>query len=117
MNDKCKYYNEHMETVLEYISCLYNLKDCCSGGLFHIMLDDDNIDDDDIIYCLKECLKHPEKEESKIGILICEEYLKMDMHERRCINWVRWCNNFSCIKNNKNCEQCEIHNLSLDISF
>lgn len=43
---KCKYYNEYLETIKEYIGCLYNLPLCGSGGLLHILLDDDNYDVD-----------------------------------------------------------------------
>ena len=67
MEDICKYYNPHFKTVQEYIKCLYNLEGCRdSGGLFHILLDDDNIEDDYIAFCWKECIQHPECEESKI---------------------------------------------------
>lgn len=81
----CKYYSEHLETVREYIRCLYSLSGCGSGGLLHILLDDDNIDDDDILFCLKECIQHPDREESKIGQLICEEYLELSMEQRRLL--------------------------------
>ncbi len=104
--DKCKYYNKHLETIREYIGCLYGLDECSTGGLLHILLDDDNYDDDGITFCLKECLRHPEREESKIGQLICEEYLKLNMEQRRLLtpgyigNWLCYCNG--------NCEQCFI---------
>lgn len=53
---ECKYYNKHLETIREYIGCLYELEGCCAGGMLHILFDDDNIDDDDIAWCLRECL-------------------------------------------------------------
>lgn len=78
----CKYYNPHMETLLWYCKCLYKLKNCAAGGMLHILLDDNNIDTDDILFCLNECITHPEKEESELGILICKEYLKLSFEER-----------------------------------
>lgn len=100
MEDKCKYYSKHLETIREYIGCLYSIDGCASGGLLHIMLDDDNYDDDDIAYCLKQCLLHPEREESLIGRLICEEYLALPMVQRRLLTQLGFgfwnCMNQSC---------------------
>lgn len=89
---KCQFYTPHMETLLKYCNTLYSLKGCGSGGLLHILLDDDNIDDESICYCLKECLLHPEKEESALGILICHEYLKMPIEDRMIFDelWCGW---------------------------
>lgn len=78
----CKYYNPHMLKIREYCSALYKLEGCGCGGMLHILLDDDNINDHSIAFCLKECLRHPEEPESKLGILICEEYLKLTIQER-----------------------------------
>lgn len=78
----CKFYTPHMKTVREYIDCLYQLEGCGAGGMLHIVTDDDNIEDEDILFCLKECLNHPEKEEAKIGKLICEEMLKLSRIQR-----------------------------------
>ena len=83
--NECKYYDSHLETIAEYIRCLYNLDGCCTGGLLHVLLDDDNYDDKNILLCLKKCLLNPEKEESKIGQLICEEYLKLTIQQRRLL--------------------------------
>ena len=102
----CKYYDKHLETIKEYISCLYNLEKCSSGGLLHILTDDDNYDDDSIFYCLRECLLHPEKEESVIGQIICEEYLKLPIQKRRLLH-NDYIGNFMC-HHNGNCEECII---------
>ncbi len=103
---KCKYYNNHLETIREYIGCLYNLEGCASGGLLHILLDDDNYDNDDIEWCLQECEKHPEKEESEIGKLICKEYLNLPMEQRRllCDTYI---GHWFCMNNGK-CNNCFI---------
>lgn len=104
---KCKYYNPHLETIREYIGCLYNLKGCCAGGLLHILLDDDNYDDDDIAYCWKECIQNPEREESKIGQLICEEYMKLDMPERRLLTGT-YIGHWLCL--DSDCKECYVQN-------
>lgn len=82
----CKYYSPHLETIKQYIICLYQLEGCGSGGLLHILLDDDSLDDDSITFCLKGCLLHPEKEEAELGKLICAEYLKLSIEQRRLLS-------------------------------
>lgn len=104
--EECKYFDEHLKTIRQYISCLYGIDGCASGGLLHILLDDDNCDNDDILYCLKECIQHPEREESKIGHLICEEYLKLGMEQRRLLTTC-YIGNWRCSNRGK-CEQCFI---------
>jgi hypothetical protein len=102
----CKYFNKHLETIREYISCLYNLEGCGSGGLLHILTDDDNYMDSDIFFCLSECNRHPEKEESQIGRLICEEYLRLPMEQRRLLS-SSYIGHWTC-RNDERCEECFI---------
>ena len=104
----CKYYNPHMKVIREYCRTLYGLDGCGAGGLLHVLLDDDNVNDSCISLCLKECLRHPEEPESKLGILICEEYLKLNIRER-CVMDSLWCgydiDNWKCTGD---CETCEL---------
>lgn len=79
---RCKYYSPHMKTVRAYVQCLYDIEGCECGGLLHILLDENNITDSDILYCLKSCIENPEREESRIGQIICEEYLKLSVEQR-----------------------------------
>lgn len=103
----CKYFDKHMETVREYVECLYNIDGCASGGLLHILLDDENYNDGDILYCLKECIIHPEREESRIGQLICEEYLKLSIEQRRMLT-PRCIENYWECSDRRKCKQCYI---------
>lgn len=82
MKSNIKYYKPRMKTLLEYCKCLYQLEGCGCGGNLHILLDDNNIETDHILFCLNECITHPEDEESDLGILICKEYLKLSYKER-----------------------------------
>lgn len=111
---ECKYYNKHLETIKAYISCLYKLDDgnCCTGGLLHIVTDDGNLEDDHINWCLEECNKHPEREESEIGKLICRELLKLPMEQRRLVYMEDWMVTATC---DKNCDSCPVHNDDVDI--
>lgn len=103
---KCKYYRSHLDTIREYIGCLYKLKGCSSGGMLHILLDDDNLDDDDILFCLRECVTHPEEEEAQLGKLICEEYLRLSMPQRRLLTW-RHISSSYC-QCHSGCQNCDI---------
>ena len=78
----CKYYNKNMDWLKKLCETLYSLPNCGAGGNLHILLDDDNYDDDSVMFCLKECLLNPEHPSSSLGILICTEILKMSMAER-----------------------------------
>ena len=104
--ENCKHYNRHLETIRAYIGCLYRIQGCCTGGLLHIMLDYDNLENCHIEWCLQQCEEHPECEESEIGKLICKEYLKLTMEQRRllCVDFI---NSLGC---DGNCESCYIEN-------
>lgn len=84
--ERCKFYDAHLETINTYITALYNLPECGTGGLLHIVLDDGNVDDKSITFCLKECAANPEREEWLIGMLICSELLKLPEEKRRLLD-------------------------------
>lgn len=87
MTANCMFFNKDMIALKRLCKTLYSLEGCGAGGNLHILLDDDNYDDDSILWCLEECLKHPEHPSSMIGIVICHEYLKMSMQERIIFDW------------------------------
>ena len=80
----CKYYNKHMETLLEYFAAIYKLDGCGCGGLLHVLLDDDNYDLYTIEWTLKQCEaeENKDKEEAPLGALICRELMKLSTIER-----------------------------------
>lgn len=55
---------------------------------------------------MKECITNPEREESKIGKLICEEYLSLGMEQRRLLT-VGYIGNFMCLDRSR-CHECFI---------
>ena len=109
--DVCKYYKPRMNTLLEYCKCFYKLEGCICGGPLHILLDDNNYRESDILFCLKECLNNPEHEGSDLGILICKEYLKLSKEERTYFNhlWNGWELNGDCL-GYENCASCPLAN-------
>lgn len=108
----CKYYDKHLETIREYISCLYALEDCCCGGLLHSMIDDGNTDDETVKRTLAQCETHPECEESELGKLICREFLKLPREQRRLVYEPDWAIDAYC-NGPDACDQCPIHNETL----
>lgn len=82
INDSCKYYKSHLETIRELISVLYALEGCCCGGLAHIVTDDNNIQDHHIEFIIEEAKKNPERTEAGLVKLIGEEMLKLSIQER-----------------------------------
>ena len=101
---RCKHWAPIMPILLEYCQCLYNLEGCGAGSNLHILLDDDNYSDKDILFCMKECIQQPEAPESKIGILICEEFLKLTLEER-CL-FLNMFNGQSCDCSKFVCDDC-----------
>lgn len=102
----CKYFDNHLETIKEYIRCLYEIKGCMAAGLLHALIDEDNYDNATITCCLQQCLLHPERKEAALGKLICEEYLKLSMPQRRLLTAHHFENQF-CDRNGK-CHNCFI---------
>ena len=65
------------------------LKEYCSlegnsvGGNLHIILDDGNIEDDHVKFCIAECLKPNSKGHDHLGLAICHILLTMSKTQRR----------------------------------
>ena len=85
VNRYCKYYNKHLETISLYLDCLYAIEGCMCAGILHTMISDDNLDDETIKWTLQQCEEHPEREEAEIGKIICKEFLKLSIPQRRLV--------------------------------
>ena len=107
----CKYYIRRIDTIRAYIGCLYRMHDgaFCTGGLLHIVTDDGNLEDHNIWWCLEECNKHPEREDSEIGKLICNELLKLNIEQRRLVYYGDAVVGIFCDSYGE-CKQCPICN-------
>ena len=81
--DDCKYFKPRINTIRQLISCLYELDGCCCGGAGHVVIDDENFEDHHIKWCIEYCeTEAKDEEEAGLVKLICEELLKLNMHER-----------------------------------
>lgn len=100
----CKYYKPEYDALKILCKKLYGFPDCRSGGPLHILLDDGNVEDCFVEYCLEICLKFQEKPESLLGMLICYEYLKLSFEERQVFDWYWNGSKLACCGN---CSECE----------
>ena len=115
INEDCIHYNPHLYTIMQLISCLYTLDGCCTGGLPHIVVDDNNIDDGSIKWVLEECDKEENKDRTERGLvkLICEELLNLSMQERVLLFSSYYCERVC----NGHCNDCAVTNENLDEIF
>jgi hypothetical protein len=99
----CKHESIITVYVSKLVELLYeDLKECC-GGLLHIVLDDGNLEDDNLQWCIDNCNK-PENE-NRIDKYLCLEIahkmLQMDEYQRRLIYYGSC--NFECDNDCKDC--------------
>lgn len=81
---KCKYYDPQMILIAKMIRVLYDDFNCFTGGLCHIVTDDDNIEDHDLQIAIDECNKDKNKSNISVDVsrYICESMLKLSLHQR-----------------------------------
>ena len=99
----CKYYSEFVETVKCDIDELYDIS--CVGGCLHIVVDDDNIENDHIQWCIENA--NPDDDDFTISVKIAHNMLTMSMKEKLLLV-VRDSNNWP------NCEGIVISNKPYD---
>lgn len=101
--DLCKYFKPRIETIRKMISTLYDLDNCCCGGIAHVVIDDNNYQDHHLKYVISECSKEENRDREEIGIakLICEELLKLSIQERALLFSSYY--SYRCDGNCKNC--------------
>ena len=108
--DSCKHFNPHLKTIKELIYCLYMLEGCQTGGLGHVVVDEDNFQDNHLISTIKDCENNPDKTESGLVKLICEELLKMNIPQRTLLFSTYHPHNIC----NSDCENCPITKGDID---
>ena len=80
-------YNPKMKIIVDLIHVLYDLPECCSGGCCHIVTDDDNIEDKDLLWVMDYC-KRPENTnqiDKELSYAICEMLLQLSREQRICL--------------------------------
>ena len=84
-NCKCKYVTPESIFVYCAVRTLYNVLEKHSGGLAHIVVDENNLDDESIQCILEECNKEENKNRDDVYTckVLCESLLKLT-YEQRC---------------------------------
>lgn len=80
-------YNPKMKIIVDLVHILYELPDCSAGGCCHIVTDDDNIDDEDLMWVMDYC-KQPEnidRIDRELSYAICEMLLQLSREQRICL--------------------------------
>lgn len=107
INEECCHYIKRIDTIRILIRSLYDIEGCTCGGLAHVVVDDDNFDDDTIDFVLLECDKEENKNREEVGLvkLICNELKKLTMQQRALLFTSYM--SFNC---DKDCKECPINN-------
>ena len=78
-------YNPKMEVIVDLIHILYKLPGCSAGGCCHIVTDDDNIEDKDLLWIMNYC-KQPEniigRIDSELSYAICAMLFQLSREQR-----------------------------------
>lgn len=106
----CKHYVnkfEEMSNLYRLCQAFYQLPNCGAGGPLHILLDDDNYDDESIKFCIEQCKENPDSMESRLGLLICDEYSRLSLEERCIFDWY-WTGKVPGCEDDWDCKTCEL---------
>lgn len=100
-----KYWSEEVAEVCKLIKHLYYDMHEGAGGMLHIVLDDFNIDDDDLEWCIEYCNQEENRDrhDRDICIEIAQKMLRLSREARMLICY-QWDKKFC----NGNCEDCVI---------
>lgn len=103
---RCRYWDEDIDRINLLVEILYeDLGECC-GGLLHIVLDDGNLENHHIKWCIEQCEKRENfnRSDKLLCKRIANEMLGLTMEQRRL---VYYSNGFD-LKCNRNCKECPI---------
>lgn len=104
---KCKYFKPEFEHLKCTCKAFYELEGCACGGPLHIILDEPNVEDEHIKYCMEQCIREPSLDISVLGMIICAEFMKLSLRERAVFSCY-W-NDYSMeCRNPKPCDGCEL---------
>ena len=81
---KSKDYNPKYELIGKLIGVLYDLDDCGAGGCCHIVTDDQNLYDDNLLFVIDYCKDEQTEEciDKKLSSLICTLLLELTFEQR-----------------------------------
>lgn len=83
----CKYYHKSMPVIAGMIHLLYELEGCRCGGLCHIVVDEDNVDDDSLDAVINICNQEEYKDriDKDLSRYICEQLKSLSIEQRKLL--------------------------------
>ena len=102
---KCIYWTKEVEEVCKLVKTLYEDMGERAGGMLHIVLDDCNIDDDDLQWCIEYCNReeNADRHDKSICLEIAHRMLNLSK-EQRLLIYYQWDGEFC----SDNCDECVI---------
>ena len=102
---KCIYWIKEVEEVCKLVKTLYDDMGEGCGGMLHIVLDDGNIDDDDLQWCIEYCNReeNADRHDKSICLEIAHRMLNLSKEQRMLI-YYQWDGEFC----SDNCDECVI---------
>jgi hypothetical protein len=88
---KCKYWTVEAKRVCVLVKVLYDELGEGAGGMLHIVLDDGNLDDDDIQWCIEYCNReeNADRHDKDLCLEIAHRMLELSREERMLI-YYQW---------------------------
>jgi hypothetical protein len=82
-----KHNSKNVEYVSKLVTLLYDDLDECCGGMLHIILDDGNLEDEHILWCIEYCNRDENKDriDKYLCLEIAHKMLQMNEFERRLV--------------------------------
>lgn len=80
--------DENVINCCKIVKELYETEECSVGGYGHIVFDDGNLEDENILWCIEEAKKNEwnfNNDILKINLLALEEILKLSYLERHYV--------------------------------
>lgn len=102
---RCMYWTKEVGEVCKLVKTLYEDMGEGAGGMLHIVLDDGNLEDDHIQWCIEYCNReeNADKHDKEICLEIAHRMLGISMEQRKLV-YYQW-NDIFC---SENCGCCVI---------
>jgi hypothetical protein len=88
---RCKYWTKEVGEICKLVKTLYEDMQEGAGGMLHIVLDDCNIEDDDIQWCIEYCNReeNADRHDKEICLEIAQRMLGLNMEQRKLV-YYQW---------------------------
>ena len=105
MSWKCIYWSEEVKEICKLVKTLYDDMGESCGGMLHIVLDDGNIEDWNLQWCIEYCNReeNANRHDKNICLEIAHKMLNLSKEQRQLV-YYQWDGEFC----SDNCDECVI---------